>query len=317
MRTVTMLLLVLLMTFVGVATADAWRLTGRVLCDTNGDRQVDVTDLAVTGAVMKVQNATETFTGTTGTDGSYYVALLDTPETYTATLDPASLPSDASIITPASPFTFTLTWMSYVLDGQDWLIGSASCRPEIAQACWLTGGGVKFDSITKTYMAEKGPRITFGGNVFPSCDPASGQGGQWNHVDHAQKLHFQGTAIETVACGNVPGVSGSTSPDTPFSFIEYRGTGRLTGISGNKVALPLVYFFARAEDRNEPGSNGAKDGALIDRYFLHVFSDPANPGGSSLLLFDGDVDAATTDPVLVTGGNLQLHISSCDNPPLK
>jgi len=114
-----------------------------------------------------------------------------------------------------------------------------------------------------------------------------------------------------VACGNVPGIEpGSESPVTPFNFIEFQGTGTLKGIKGSKADFGAVSFFARCEDRNEPGSNGAKDGADIDHYFLHVFQ-----GGTTLLLVDEDGDPATVDPVTISGGNLQIHISSCANPP--
>ena len=219
-----------------------------------------------------------------------------------------------SLIAPGGQFAFTTSDNQQSSD-EDWLISSELCS---SGKCWLTGGGVKFESFVGADLAEHGPRDTLGGNVNPGCSPTAGQGGQWNHVAHTDKLHFQGTAIQVVRCGNVDGIEpGSDSPKTPFNFIEFKGTGRLKGIKGNKeVDLGLVYFFARAEDRNEPGSNGAKDGEDIDRYFLKVYSDPANPDGSVLLLVDVDGDPTTVDPITISGGNLQIHISSCANPPL-
>jgi hypothetical protein len=172
----------------------------------------------------------------------------------------------------------------------------------------MTGGGAKFSTITNIGMAQKGPQHSFGGNVNPSCSPFPGQGGQWNHIAHKDKLHFMGTVIQVVRCGNVPRIpEGSESPVTPFNFIESQGTGTLKGIKGNKDDYGIVNFFARVEDRNEPGSSGAKDGTLVDRYHLHVFDS----AGNTLLLVDGDAVAATVEPVLITHGNLQLHISSC------
>ena len=100
---------------------------------------------------------------------------------------------------------------------------------------------------------------------------------------------------------------------TPFNFIEFYGTGRVQGIKGNRLKVEPAYFWARVEDRNEPGSNGQRDGLLKDRYFLHVFSNPADPNGSTLLLVDIDGNPATIDPIAITDGNLQLHISSCDD----
>ena len=63
------------------------------------------------------------------------------------------------------------------------------------------------------------------------------------------------------------------------------------------------------------GSKGANDGADVDRYFLHVFTDPSDPAGSTVLLVDVDGDPTTVDPVTITGGNMQMHASSCDDPP--
>ncbi len=235
------------------------------------------------------------------------LALPDTPDSYVETLNPATLPSDATFIIPAlGTYAFTTS------DANDsnyspWLINSATCQQATQSMCWFTGGG----SVT----ASDG-RNSFGGNVHPSCSATPGQGGQWNNVAHDLGLHFQGTAIPTVRCGNVAGIPpGSTSPKTPFNFIEFEGTGTLKGIAGNSADSGLVYFFARGEDRGEPGSAGATSPDQVDRYFLHVYTDPADPVGSTVLLVDVDGDPATVDPVPIDGGNLQIHISSCDNPP--
>src|SRR5204863_9204251 len=75
---------------------------------------------------------------------------------------------------------------------------------------------------------------------------------------------------------------------------------------------PLVYFFGRCEDRNEPGSNGQRDGAGKDRYFLHVYTDPSNPNGSTIMLVDIDGNPATVDPLIITDGNMQIHVPSRD-----
>jgi hypothetical protein len=186
----------------------------------------------------------------------------------------------------------------------------------VPEACWLTAGGPKFSRDLGLPAGENGPRHVWGGNVYPGCSSTAGGGGSWNHISYSNRLHFHGTDIVVLRCGNVPGiVSGSESPVTPFNFIEFKGFGWLKGIKGSKVDYEKVYFFARCEDRNEPGSNGAKDGADVDRYFIHVFADPGDPVGSSLLLLDVDGDPTTIDPVTITGGNMQLHVSSCDDPP--
>ena len=130
-----------------------------------------------------------------------------------------------------------------------------------------------------------------------------------------QNLHFQGWHIEVVRCGNVPGIpEGSTSPVTPVNFIEFQGTGTLKGVKGNKADFGTVHFWAHVEDRNEPGSRGMRDEAGKDRIFMNVFTNPADPVGSSVMLVDVDGDPATMDPLTITDGNMQLHASSCSEP---
>ncbi len=193
------------------------------------------------------------------------------------------------------------------------------CVPGENGVCWLTGGGSKKSPIVDIGLGESvKPRklYNWGGNVNPGCSPTAGDGGSWNLIDVAQSLHFHATHIEVVECGNVSGIPpGSTSPVTPFNYIHYTGWGTLKGVKGNKTDMPLVYFWARAEDRNEPGSNGMNDGAGKDRLFVHVYANQANPNGSTLILLDIDGNPATVDPFTISTGNLQLHISSCDDPP--
>jgi hypothetical protein len=293
----------------GTGIANAWHASGYIYCDVNQNNQIDGEDDPLENVTVNIVNNNSSFVGTISTDanGYYYINLPDLPDTFTVTLDEATLPVPFSYVIPQGGEFVSTTTDNQPHFFHQWLIDSETCW-EVG--CWLTGGGVKFSTYTGTKLAEKGPKHNFGGNVFPSCDPNPGDGGQWNHIAHAEKLHFQGWTINTVDCGNVPGIEpGSESPVTPYNYIEFQGTGTLKGIKGNKVDYGNVFFFARAEDRNEPGSHGAKAGADIDRYFLHVFDS----GGNTLLLVDEDDDPSTINPVPITGGNLQLHISSCDN----
>lgn len=297
----------------GAGATQAWHVSGKVLCD-------DANKTPLAGVTVEVENIGQTVTGATG---SYYLKLPDVDATYSESLI-EGLPPDAQFVDPTSN-ELTLDINSNTSCGQksfDWLINSSICGE---QGCWLTGGGVKFSPITNTKLAEfaegngHGPIHNFGGNVNPGCSPVAGEGGQWNHIAHGEKLHFQGTAIAVVRCGNLLDITpGSESPVTPFNFIEFEGTGTLKGIKGNKEDFGPVYFFARAEDHNEPGNekaNGDNGGSTVDHYFLHVYANPSDPAGSTLLLVDVDGVPTTRDPITITGGNLQLHISSCDNPP--
>lgn len=292
-----------------VGSAYAWHVSGTVRCDANGNGEVDEGDLVLPNIRVVVTGTNITFSVTvmTNASGFFEVALPDVPGSYTLSI---SVPQGATLLTPQqNPMPFSVDDADTSVGGLKILISSPACSQ---QACWLTGGGAKFSTITGTPVAEKGPQHTLGGNVNPGCNPDSGEGGQWNHVAHALKRHIQGLQIRVVRCGNVPGIpEGSESPATPFNFIEFEGTGTVKPVHGNREdGLPApINFFARAEDRNEPGSSGAKDGALIDRYFIHAWT-----GTTTWLLVDGDGNPSTVDPVPITDGNLQIHISSCSTP---
>jgi len=284
--------------------AAAWHAEGTVLCDANGNGIADTGDLPLAGISVRIVGLGIDTTVVTDAGGTYFAQLPDSDGLVTVTIGT----TPAAVIGP-SEVSANVDGVSYFVQA-DFLVNGAGCTGDGGLKCWLTGGGTKFSPLIGMQVAEKGPAHNFGGNVNPSCSAEPGEGGQWNHIAHSSKLHFQGTQIEVLQCGNVPGIeAGSESPVTPYNFIEFGGTGWVKGISGNKANYDFVTFFARAEDRNEPGSSGAKDGVDIDRYFLQV----KDAGGNTLLLVDADNDGATADPVTITGGNLQLHISSCTN----
>jgi hypothetical protein len=289
-------------------TALACRLTGYVKCDTTGE---GVAGVVITATGTTYQLGPFQGSATTDADGFYSIDVGDYG-TFTETIDFSQVPGGGSVVSPGTEVNVTMQSDTVVTN---WVVTSASCT---YAACWLTGGGAKFSALTGTLLAERGPQISFGGNVNPGCSPTAGDGGQWNHVDHGQKLHFQGTSIQVTSCGNVSGIPpGSTSPVTPYNFIEFKGTGKLNPLAGFKPSTPLpevVCFTARAEDRNEPGSSGQRDGARIDRYFVRV----TDCAGTTLLflsqasLTNTTSDDATDDtPITITDGNLQIHISSC------
>ncbi len=289
------------------SSAYAWHLDGRVYCDGTTQPLAGV-------RIDVVSTDGGGFSGSAFSDlnGYYFVALPEVPGCFRAT---AVTAAGDQVVSPASNSYEFCTTNDLFLFSQDWTVSSPSCGE---QACWLTAGGAKFSQITGTYLGQsnntsKASKLyNWGGNVYPGCSPTAGDGGQWNTIDALQKLHFQGFAIQVIRCGNVDGIpAGSTSPATPYNFIEFKGTGRVKGIQGNKADYPLVYFFARCEDRNEPGSNGQRDGAGKDRYFLNVYTNESDPVGSSLILIDQDGNPATVDPLIITDGNMQIHISSC------
>jgi hypothetical protein len=308
---------VLLVCLLGGGSAFACYITGIVVCDDNQDGVIDASDSRFEGVVVIATNLAGTYTDsfTTDADGFYFIQTLPEGDDYILTLDPTTLPSDAVILLPAAG--------EYFFPGgalrADWLIDSETCRDTPQDLCWLTAGGVKFESITDTWnavhAAAKGPKDSVGGVAYPSCSPYPGNGGNWNHVAHSLSLHLLGTDITVIRCGNVEGIDpGSESPVCSVNFIEFMGSGRVQGIHGNHMEPIEVSFFVRAEDRNEPGNEQSADsGEDIDRYFLRV----ADGEGNVIILVDMDGDPDTVDPLTITGGNFQIHCSSCDGSPAK
>jgi hypothetical protein len=274
-------------------TSQATWSSGYVLCDANQNGVLDEADTPVQSVLVVVTNLSGTYSNYSWTtaEGFFIVQLaIDVDDTYVETVVPATLPPDSGFLFPLPPvYQFTINSNQEFFAGS-FLINNPGCQ---SGGCWLTGGG--------TIGNGKKPDHTFGGNVYPGCSPTAGDGGQWTHIAHKAKLQFQGTVVQTVRCGNVAGIlPGSSSPITPFNMIEFTGYGSLKGIGGNKAKYDLVYFTARAEDRNEPGSD--------DRYYLRVFT----PEGTTRLLVSGDQSNPTNIVTSeISGGNLQLHVSSC------
>lgn len=306
------ILLPILLLLVG-ANSYAWHVDGKVVCDVQPNGIFDEFDTPFAGVIVDIDvypSGDGWGRTMTDPDGNYYKTLSNGP--FKVSLDPATLPADATIIDPALGFAVIDPEYGNSQFTVNFLVDSETCRmPQ--EGCWMTGGGVKFEPILKERLATHGPKDTMGGVVYPSCDGAPSDGGQWNHVAHSVQEHYQAFDITKVRCGNVEGhPPGSESPVTPFNYIEWEGEGRMKGIRGNKTAYDIVHFFGRAEDRNEPGSDGPAEGGNIDRYFFHAWT--TGPGGTQITLFcvDEDGDCSTVDPRTISGGNLQLHYSSCE-----
>lgn len=285
--------------FAATPGANAWLKVGGVFCDANNNGILEPdTDLPVPGVLVVVTNTSGTYSNANWTtpEGIFVVQLPDSPDTFGDFIHPLTLPPGTTQVLPAfSRFATTAT----VTDATNsFLIRNTNCitePPVISGGCWLTGGG--------TIGGGQGqPAFSFGGVVNPGCSPTAAGGGNWNVVWHAGKLHFKGLQIEVVDCGNLAGtVPGSTSPQTPFNYIDFQGVGTLKGIAGRKANFGTVTFTARAVDLGEPGRN--------DRLYLRV----QNGSGQTLLLISGNPgNPADVAPITISTGNLQLHVSGCD-----
>ena len=214
-------------------SAFAWHLEGRIFCEGLG---LPLTDVTVT--VVNTSGAPFSGSATTNEAGFYHIDLPETPACFLASL---SLGAGSTVVTPASgefAFCTDATTFEFV---QNWIVDSPKCEGQ----CWLTAGGTKYSTYSGTRNGQNGPNHNWGGNVNPGCSPTAGDGGSWNHISDIDNLHFHGQHIEVVRCGNVDGIPpGSTSPVTPFNFIEFQGTGSLKGIRSNK------YFSIKKEKIN-------------------------------------------------------------------
>jgi len=280
-------------------TCNAWLKVGNVFCDANTNGIIDIGDTPVQSVLVVVTNTSGTFSNANWTtaEGLFIVELPDLADSYVDYVHPLTVPFGTTAILPVFN-TFSVTSNAMVFTNS-FLLENPACAsvqppppPNTNSAgCWLTGGG--------TIKSGKGkPVFSFGGVVNPGCSPTAAGGGNWNVIAHQAKLHFKGLIIEVVDCGNVPGVRpGSKSPKTPFNFIEFQGTGVLSGIGGNKVDYGAVSFFAHAEDLGEPGHR-------TDRLYLRVYDGT----GNTLLLISGETaNPLDVSPVAISTGNLQIH----------
>ena len=208
--------------------------------------------------------------------------LVPTFDTYTVCVNPATLPAGASL----SPACQKIKVVDLAPPVLTFTLKGSFCTPPPPQGlCWLTGGG----TVGK---AQGTPNYSFGGVVYPGCSPNAAGGGNWNVVDHATGLHFQGQNITVDSCSGVPTVS----PKVNVNVIDFHGTGIIDGISGNPTGTIAVTFVGRAVD-NQDGGAGA------DLLYVKVLD-----GGGNTLLQIGN---SAADPATISTGNLQIHTSSC------
>lgn len=283
----------------GVTNSPAWFSEGWVVCDANTNNLVDAGDTPVPGVLVVVTNTLGTYSNAnwSTTEGYFGVELEDVAGSYVTFIEGSTLPPGTTAVQPL----WVLNEITVSAPGATnyFLVSNPACvvappppPSENTNLCWLTGGG--------TIKGKGKPTFTFGGNVHPGGNAEAGDGGNWNVIAHALKLHFKGEVFEIVNCGNVEGAPpGSTSPKTPYNFIEFQGVGTLKGVAGRKANYGLVYFYGRAEDLGEPGRGK-------DRLYLRVYTE----AGETLLLISAQPgDATVVAPTPISTGNLQLHVS--------
>lgn len=267
-----------------VTSAQAWSLSGGVTC---------ASGLPFSGVTINVTgtNCDGPYAASTQTDADgNYLFDFPCPGAYTASIDMHTLPADATAV--------TFSQSSFVVDdnfpnnGIYWQVTSAACQvPQ--STCRLAGLAAKTEFRSGRLVVSG-----FGGLVRPSCQGSN----CWDHVDGGKKLNFHSTAIQITNCGD----GGTTAQ--PFHFIEFSGTGTLKGIDGNRANYGTVYFVARAEDRRQFG----KTLSPPDRYFIRIYSNAADPVGSTLVLLGGNTSDPAANTVPITLGELQVRKTTCN-----
>ncbi len=289
-RLIAALLPAALMLLVG-GSAYAWHASGHVYCDANQDRTLDGSDLPMEGVGVDVESTTGPFSasGFTDASGAFFIALPDTPDSYRETLDPTTLPSDATFVDPSvNEHLFSLTDVD-LEDDRNWLIDSATCREGGGTGCRVTGGGNDTAGIdasggwdgTLAQGKSKGQsngfnRYTFGGQAGANTGEQPQPMGEWTHhqqsgpdgsfVFHAGTASAPtGTEIDVIVCSD----EGYCSParPAPNKQIDFAGVGTFKNIKdpsaplGNVVPGETYHWFeVHIEDLGEPGGESPPNG---------------------------------------------------------
>ena len=213
------------------------------------------------------------------------IATIEVPwlgETYNISVTAATLPAGATLKT----LTRSIIVLNDAPPVVEFTLGGDFCSTTPPPGpCWLTGGG--------TIGKIKGtPKYSFGGVVYPGCSPTAADGGNWNVIDHATGLHFQGKQIIADDCSGIA----TRSPRVNVNIIDFHGTGTLVGVAGNPQAKIDVSFVGRAVDNLESGGGN-------DLLYLNV-----TDGGGTVL----QVGTSALDPAVISTGNLQIHTTGCN-----
>jgi hypothetical protein len=214
------------------------------------------------------------------------IASIKVPffDTYTVCVIASTLPAGATL----SPLCQKIKVVDDAPPVLTFDLGGSFCStPPAPGPCWLTGGG----TINKTKGVGD---FSFGGVIYPGCSPNAADGGNWNVIDHATGLHFQG---QQIIVDNCSGVS-TKSPKVNVNIIDFHGIGIVSGIGGNPAATMAVSFVGRAVDNLESGGGS-------DLLFLSV-TDASN----NVVLQVGN---SVADPAVISTGNLQIHTTGCNN----
>lgn len=238
-------------------TAYGWHVRGKVVCDTNGNGQIDDADTPLQGVIIAVENASGSFTAAATTDaaGVFNVDLPHIPDSYLAYPHPPSVPPGATLISPAGGVhSFALSNENQFFEQANFLFNCAPQPPPPSgnDDCGkVTGGG--------WINGPSGAKASFGVSGGP------GGWGHLNYVDHGNGLHVRSTAV--------------TAYETDASDANARII-RFNVIIGSASGTAVV----RCVDNGEPGRNDIFSITLSTGYQAGGELGGDRPGGGNIQL---------------------------------
>jgi hypothetical protein len=243
------------------ASAQAWHVKGKVVCDENGNQQIDAEDHALPGVMIAVENANGTFTTVVNTaaDGTFSLELPHVADNYLAYIHPPTVPPGATILLPTGGVhAFALTDAQQFFEQADFLLDCAPAEqpPPAGSECGkVTGGGW----IVSTPSGAKG---TFGVSGGLQGDKFWGH---LNYVDHGTGLHVRSTAV--TAYDNDPASANGR-------VIKYNV---LIGTTAGTATVRVV-------DNGEPGAQDRFELTLSNSYTASGDLGGGRPGGGNIQL---------------------------------
>ena len=244
----------------GATAAHAWHISGKVICDENGNRQIDAPDHAIAGVMIAVENASGSFTAvaSSGADGTFTLELPHVADSYLAYVHPPTMPPGATLLMPADGvYAFSLTEENQFFEQANFLFDCTVDEPPPpgGDCGKITGGGW-------IVGPTDGAKCSFG--VSGGLNGANFWG-HLNYIDHGTSLHVRSTAV------------------TGYETDSTNANGRIIHYNvliGTATGTATV----RVVDNGEPGRDDTFEITLSTGYTAGGELGGARPGGGNLQL---------------------------------
>jgi hypothetical protein len=251
----------LLAAILSATTAEAWHVKGKVVCDENGNHQIDAQDRPIAGVMIAVENAKGTFSAVvnTGADGTFHLELPHVADNYLAYIHPPTTPPGATILLPADGIhAFALSNEQQFFEQSDFLLDCSPAGlppPEGSECGKVTGGGW----ILGTPSNAKGTFGVSGGMQGEKF------WGHLNYVDHGTGLHVRSTAVT----GYSEDPANANARQITYNVLIGTNPGTAT---------------VRVIDNGEPGARDVFELTLSNGYTAGAELGGGRPGGGNIQL---------------------------------